>query len=182
MTNDRKRRRRKLKRNQRVTLKVLPPGLVEGLPEEDQRAISGVVGKPVFFEGYERNGTVKLEFMDSDDTIHLIWVEPKFIKPWRASSIRRHLWERLGRDLRDGQKKGRQKKLERGRRVILRPLPPEVIASLPMEDQQIISTVVGRPIAFFNKYERDGRAEIEFVDRDNATHFIYIDPTLIKPW
>lgn len=173
---------RKLKRKQKVTFNVLPPGLIDGLPEEDQRAISGVVGKPVFFEGYERNGTVKLEFMDSDETIHMIWVEPKFIKPWRASSIRRHLWKRPGANLRDDLKKRRQKKLDRGRRVILQPLPPEVIDSLPREDQQIIAAVVGRPIVFFNRYARDGRAELEFVDHDNTAHLIYVDPKFVKIW
>ena len=118
MTSDSKKRKRKYKRRQKVVLKVLPPGLIDGLPEEDQRAISAVVGKPVIFEGYERDLTVKLEFTDKDDAIHLIWVEPKFINPWRASSVRRLLWERPRGDssdankrsaLRDGQEKRRQK-------------------------------------------------------------------------
>ena len=190
MTNDRKGRKRKLKRRQKVILKVLPPGLIDGLPEEDRQAISAVVGKPTIFEKYEHNGTVKLEFTDKDDAIHLIWVEPKFIGPWRATSIRKHLWgwrEDFGNAhkrnaLGDGQKKRRQRKLNRGQRVILKPLPPEVISSLPREEQQVITAVVGRPIVFFNKHERDGRVELEFVGDDNTTHLIYIDPTLMKVW
>jgi hypothetical protein len=190
MTNDKKRRRKRLKRMQKVTLKLLPPGLIDGLPEEDQRAITAVVGKPVVLGGYERNGTVKLEFFDKDGAIHLIWVEPKFIKPWRAASVRRHLWYRptdfndanKRNASRDGQKKRQKKKLSRGRRVILKPLPPDVIGSLPKEDQQVISAVVGRPIVFFNKYERDGRAELEFIDSEDTAHLIYVDPKFIKPW
>lgn len=191
MTNNSKRRKSKLKRGQKVVLNVLPPGLTDGLPEEDQQAISAMVGKPMVLEGYERNGTAELEFTDKDDTFHLIWVEPKFIKPWRASLVRRHLWGRPGEDfsdaskrnaLRDGQKKRPRKKLNRGQRVILKPLPPEVVGSLPKEDRRVISAVVGRPIIFFNKYERDGRAELEFVDQDNTTHLIYIDPRFIKLW
>ena len=191
MTNRPKRRNRKWKRGQKVTLKVVPPGLIDGLPEEDQRAISAVVGKPVVLEGYERNGTVKLEFIDKDSSIHSIWVEPKFIKPWRASSVRKHLWARPERDFsdakkrkgpRDGQKKRRQKKLRRGQRVTLQRLPPEIVGSLPKDDQQVILAVVGRPFVFFNKYERDGRAELEFDDNDNTTHLIYIDPKFVKLW
>jgi hypothetical protein len=190
MTNDRKRRKRKLKRKQKVILEVLPPGLIDGLPDEDQRAITTMVGKPMVFERYERNGTAKLEFMDKDDAIHLIWVEPKFIKPWLATSVQKHLWEGSGEvsdakkhsALGDAQKKRQQRKLNRGQRVILKPLPTEVMGNLPRDEQQIITAVVGRPIVFFNEYKRDGRAELEFVGDDNTTHLIYIDPTFVKLW
>ncbi|NDQ56144.1 MAG: hypothetical protein GZ088_03600 [Acidipila sp.] len=191
MTSDSKKRKRKYKRRQKVVLKVLPPGLIDGLPEEDQRAITAVVGKPVFFVGYERNVTVRLEFTDKDDAIHLIWVEPKFIKPWRASSVRKLFWEQpegnsshanKRNSLRAGKEKRRQKTLHRGQKVILKPLPPEVIGSLPRDDQKVISAVVGRPIVYFRKYERDERAELEFVDHDDTTYLIYIDPRFIKPW
>lgn len=191
MTNQKKSRTRKLTRRQKVILKVLPPGLTDGLPEEDQQAISAVVGKPVVFEGYERNGAAKLEFMDKDDVIHLIWVEPKFVKPWRASSIRKHCQDRREGDsphatkrgaFREGRERRRQKKLDRGQRVVLEPLPPEVIAGFPLEGQQVIAAVVGKPVVFFNKYQRDGDAELEFIDRDNTTHLIYMDPKFIRPW
>jgi hypothetical protein len=39
-----------------------------------------VVGKPIVLKKYERDGRAELEFTDSDETIHLIYVDPKFIK------------------------------------------------------------------------------------------------------
>ncbi len=35
-----------------VLLIALPPGLLDGLPAEDQRAISAIVGKPVTLLGH----------------------------------------------------------------------------------------------------------------------------------
>lgn len=182
MTKQKRKRERKLKRGQKVVLKVLPPGLIDGLPEEDQRAISAVVGKAAIFEGYGRDGIVELEFMESNETIHSVWVKPKYIKPWRASSVRRHLWNQPLASFSGRRRKERRKKLTRGRRIILQPLPPEVIDTLPMEDQQLMSAVVGRPFLFFNRYERDGSAELELVDSDNTAHLIYVDPRLVKLW
>ncbi|HUJ30460.1 MAG TPA: hypothetical protein VLY23_04220 [Candidatus Acidoferrum sp.] len=182
MTNRKGKQKRALKRGQRVVLKVLPPGLIDGLPEEDQQAISAVVGKPTIFERYERNGTAKLEFMANDETMHMIWVEPKYIRVWRPSSIRRHLWKQRGTGFKDRLKTGRRKKLDRGQRVILQPLPKEVIEFLPAADQQIVSEVVGRPIVFFIRYGRDGSAELEFVGSDNTAHLIYVDPRFVKTW
>jgi hypothetical protein len=72
--------KRKPKPGERVILRMLPPGFMDDLPAEDQRAISAVVGKPIVLKKYERDGRAELEFTDSDETIHLIYVDPKFIK------------------------------------------------------------------------------------------------------
>ena len=49
---------------ERVVLLSLPPGLLDGLPDEDQRAIKAIVGKPVKFLGYDEIGRAELEFDD----------------------------------------------------------------------------------------------------------------------
>lgn len=41
---------------ERVALVAIPSGLLDGLPEEDQRAIQAIVGKPVTFLGYDEIG------------------------------------------------------------------------------------------------------------------------------
>ena len=79
MTSDKKRRKEKPKPGEKVILKALPPGFTDDLPEEDQRAISAVVGKPIVLNKYERDGRAELEFTASGDTIHL---DPRFIKRW----------------------------------------------------------------------------------------------------
>ena len=72
----------KPKPGKKVILKALPAGFVGDLPEDDKRAISAVVGKPIILNKYEPDGRAELEFTDSDETIHKIYVDPKFIKPW----------------------------------------------------------------------------------------------------
>ncbi len=54
----------------------IPPGLLEGLPLEDQQAISEGVGKPVRLDEYDDHGSAELEFTDSFGVIHSIWVKP----------------------------------------------------------------------------------------------------------
>src|SRR5216683_656743 len=56
MTDHRKRRKKKPKPGEKVILKALPPGFIDDLPEEDQRAISAVVGKPIILNKYENDG------------------------------------------------------------------------------------------------------------------------------
>jgi len=41
-----------------------------------------VVGEAITLNKYERDGRAELEFTDSEDVIHLIYVDPKFIKLW----------------------------------------------------------------------------------------------------
>jgi hypothetical protein len=62
-------------------LTELPPGLLEGLPVEDQDAIRRIVGKPVLLESYDDIGRAELTFIDSEDVIHSIFVKPEFIGP-----------------------------------------------------------------------------------------------------
>ena len=63
-----------------VILIEVPPGLLEGLPIVDQRAISEMVGKPVILNEYDEHGRAELEFKDSEGVIHFIYVDPHFIK------------------------------------------------------------------------------------------------------
>ena len=70
---------REVKPGERVVLTELPAGLIDGLPEEDQRAIVEIIGKPVLLEGFDDDGRAELEFVDSEGTIHFIYVDPKLI-------------------------------------------------------------------------------------------------------
>jgi hypothetical protein len=62
-----------------VILKEIPPGLLTGLPAEDQLAIRDVVGKTVLLLEYDEDGRAELEFTDRQGLVHSIWVEPRFI-------------------------------------------------------------------------------------------------------
>ena len=76
----------------KVVLVAVPPGLLHGLPDEDQRAIRAIVGQPVSFLGYDEDGRAELEFADPFDGdpenyyshTHTIWVAPEFIERHRA--------------------------------------------------------------------------------------------------
>lgn len=65
-----------------MVLTALPPGFVDDLPLEDQQAISEVLGKPITLNHYEEDGRAELEFTDREDVIHMIYIDPKFIKLW----------------------------------------------------------------------------------------------------
>ena len=74
----------------KVVLVALPPGLIEGLPEQDQRAISAMVGQPVLLVGFDDFGRAQLQFDDPFDArpgrhnhTHTIWVAPQFISVQR---------------------------------------------------------------------------------------------------
>lgn len=58
----------------------LQPGFMDDLPEEDQLAISAVLGKPIRLNNYDEEGRAELEFSDSEGTIHVLYVQPEFIK------------------------------------------------------------------------------------------------------
>jgi hypothetical protein len=45
-----------------VLLKSIPPGLVDGLPQDDQNAIVAIIGKPVLLVGYDDDGRAELHF------------------------------------------------------------------------------------------------------------------------
>jgi hypothetical protein len=63
-----------------VVLTGVPPGLLDGLPSEDQAAIVEVVEKQVLLVGYEDDGRAELKFTDRHGTIHSIFVNPTFIR------------------------------------------------------------------------------------------------------
>lgn len=73
-----------------VVLKSVPLGLLDGLPEEAQRAIEAIVGKPVLLVEYDEDGRALLDFDDPFDGVpgtynhtHSIWVAPTFIERHR---------------------------------------------------------------------------------------------------
>ena len=76
---------------EQVILVGLPPGFLDGLAEEDRRAITAMIGKPVMLLGYDDYGDAELEFADPFDVdadperhyshTHTIWVAPEFIAP-----------------------------------------------------------------------------------------------------
>lgn len=58
-------------------------------------------------------------------------------------------------------------------------VPPGMLDDLPAEDQQAITEIVGKPVLLV-EYDGDGRAELEFQDRDGNFHFIYVSPRFIR--
>lgn len=71
---------------EQVILLALPPAFLNDLPDEDQRAITAMVGRPVTLVGYDETGSAELEFDDPFDPrtdksshTHTIWVGPEFI-------------------------------------------------------------------------------------------------------
>jgi hypothetical protein len=66
-----------------------------------------------------------------------------------------------------------------GDTVVLTEVPQGLLDDLPSEDQQAIREIVGKPILLV-EYDEDGRAELEFQDRDGNFHFIYVSPGFIK--
>jgi hypothetical protein len=72
-------RKFRLKPGSKVVLARLPPGLLDGLPEKDQKAISAIVGVRIKLSGYEDDRRV-LEFVEDRGTIHSIYVDRPYIK------------------------------------------------------------------------------------------------------
>ena len=73
----------------RVVLVAIPPGLLDGLPAEDQRAITAIVGQPVLLLGYDESGKAELQFADpftaqtdSSTHSHSIWVAVNFVRAY----------------------------------------------------------------------------------------------------
>jgi hypothetical protein len=63
--------------------------------------------------------------------------------------------------------------------VVLEEVPQGLLDGLPKEDQQAISEIAGKPIRL-NKYDEDGRGELEFTDQHGAIHFIYVRPEVLR--
>ena len=69
-----------------VVLTAVPPGLLDGLPQEDQHAITAIVGQPVRLVGYDDDGRAEIFFddpfdigTDPDSHTHSVWVPPAFL-------------------------------------------------------------------------------------------------------
>lgn len=63
-----------------VTLCALPKGFVDDLPEEDQQAVTAVVGRRIRLNRYEEDGRAELEFTDGNGIIPFVYVDPKYIE------------------------------------------------------------------------------------------------------
>ena len=63
-----------------AVLTELPPGFLNDLPTEDERAISEVVGKPILLNEYDEDGRAELEFTDQHGVIHCIYVRAEFLR------------------------------------------------------------------------------------------------------
>lgn len=66
-----------------------------------------------------------------------------------------------------------------GELVVLIEVPRGFSDDLPQEDQQAINEIVGKLIVF-NEYDEDGRAELEFEDRNGNGHKIWVDPKFLR--
>ena len=75
--------------------------------------------------------------------------------------------------------KTKGKRVKPGQMVVLVEVPPGLLDDLPVEDQQAINEVVGKPIQL-NEYDEDGRVELEFRDGNGASHYIYVNPEFIR--
>jgi hypothetical protein len=66
-----------------------------------------------------------------------------------------------------------------GDRVVLTKEPPDLLYGLSWNERHTISEIIGKPVLLV-AYDADGRAELEFTDRNKKIHFIYVDPVYIK--
>ena len=57
-----------------------PSWLLDGLPKEDPKAISEIIGKPIRLVGYDEDGRAELEFTDGDGVIHFVYVNPRVLR------------------------------------------------------------------------------------------------------
>lgn len=63
-----------------VVIGRLPSAFLDGLPVDDQKAITGILGKPIRFVAYDEHDRAELEFTDTDGVIHVIYVETELLK------------------------------------------------------------------------------------------------------
>jgi hypothetical protein len=71
---------KRLKAGWKVRLRALPPGFLDGLPPDDQKAILAVVGKPILLTQFEEDGRAELAFRDSEGDLHTIYIDPKYLE------------------------------------------------------------------------------------------------------
>ena len=54
----------------------IPMTLLDGLPSEDQLAITAQKGKTLTLAGFDEHGFAELDFLDADHNPHTIWIAP----------------------------------------------------------------------------------------------------------
>ena len=59
-----------------VLVNEIPVTLLDGLPSEDQLAITAQKGKTLTLAGFDEHGFAELDFIDADDNPHTIWIAP----------------------------------------------------------------------------------------------------------
>jgi hypothetical protein len=70
-----------MKPGQKAIVTGLPKGFLDNLPQEDQAAITAILGKPIRFRGFDDAGRAELEFREADGTLHFIYLAQQFIGP-----------------------------------------------------------------------------------------------------
>ena len=70
-----------MKPGDKVILTGLPMGFVDDLPQEDQRAITAVVGTAISLTGFDEDGRAELEFVEPNGIFHTIYIAREFIRP-----------------------------------------------------------------------------------------------------
>ena len=74
-------RKQRPKPGDTVIVTRIPPGFLDDLPIEDQRAISAVIGKPIVLNEYDDDGRAELQFKDGEGAIHFIYVNADLLTP-----------------------------------------------------------------------------------------------------
>jgi hypothetical protein len=72
----------------------------------------------------------------------------------------------------------KRKKPSPGEMVVLTELPPRFLDDLPTEDQVTLSGMVGKAI-MLKGYDKDGRAELTFVEKNGTIHYVYVNPAFV---
>ncbi len=67
-----------LKSGCQVVLTSIPPGLLDGLPLEDQESILALLHEPALLDGYI-GGLAEVTYEDREGYSHCIWVDPRYI-------------------------------------------------------------------------------------------------------
>ena len=75
----------------KVVLVSLPDRFLDDLPQEDQVAISGMIGVPISLVGYDEDGRAVLEFAEAarPGHHHTIWVDVKHIRVYQSGDLKR---------------------------------------------------------------------------------------------
>jgi hypothetical protein len=70
---------------QKVVLVSLPDRFLDDLPQEDQDAMTAIIGVPISLVGYDEDGRAELEFAEAarPGYHHTIWVDAKHIRAYQ---------------------------------------------------------------------------------------------------